>query len=330
MTSRKGYCTYFASAMTVLCRLNGLPARYVEGYLAEPDSTGKTILSGMNAHAWTEVYFQGFGWLTFDATPSERNGKNAETNVQDKKQSDIPEETPAPSPTPTPAPAPTPTPTPSPATEPSPESRPTPTPPSQEDLKPSPDPANTITPESSENNDHSVPSEEPQKTTPERDRNDAGPEFPWLIVPILMIIILILRIVLTSPSVKAKFAGSDRKAAGIWIQEITDVMAAEHITRKSGETPLGFSERIDRTGIYSVNMRPVGEIISIMSYSRSGITAESVSTIRDTAVILKSEISKPAKARYWIRRIFLLAKGRKRYYQRNENLSKDSNPSIIK
>ena len=66
---RKGYCTYFASAMTVLCRIQGIPARYVTGYIARPDETGHALVTGEHAHAWTEVYLNGFGWLTLDATP---------------------------------------------------------------------------------------------------------------------------------------------------------------------------------------------------------------------------------------------------------------------
>ena len=69
LDTKEGYCTYFASAMTVLCRMVGLPARYVEGYMAEPDENGEAVVTGLSAHAWTEVYFKGFGWLTFDATP---------------------------------------------------------------------------------------------------------------------------------------------------------------------------------------------------------------------------------------------------------------------
>ena len=58
---RRGYCTYFATAMTVLCRLSGVPARYVTGYLAAPDENGMAYVTGEHAHAWTEVYLNGFG-----------------------------------------------------------------------------------------------------------------------------------------------------------------------------------------------------------------------------------------------------------------------------
>ncbi len=107
---KEGYCTYFASAMTVMCRMAGLPARYVEGFIADPDSEGFAYVTGEDAHAWTEVYFEGFGWVPFDATPS-----------QDEKD-DPPQNDNQPEPTPTPTPPPpeqedeqdTPTPTPPP------------------------------------------------------------------------------------------------------------------------------------------------------------------------------------------------------------------------
>ncbi|MGE5614227.1 MAG: transglutaminase-like domain-containing protein [Bacillota bacterium] len=70
---KEGYCTYFASAMTVLARCAGLPARYVEGYMlpSEPleDNRSAYIVSNMQAHAWVEIYLEGYGWLPFEPTP---------------------------------------------------------------------------------------------------------------------------------------------------------------------------------------------------------------------------------------------------------------------
>ena len=68
LDSRTGYCSYFATAMAVMGRLAGLPTRYVEGYYARPGAEGGTVLTGMDAHAWAEVYFEGLGWVPFDAT----------------------------------------------------------------------------------------------------------------------------------------------------------------------------------------------------------------------------------------------------------------------
>jgi len=67
---KQGYCTYYASAMTVLVRSIGIPARYVEGYVLPPMPTsGDTYeVTNEQAHAWVEVYFEGFGWVPFEPT----------------------------------------------------------------------------------------------------------------------------------------------------------------------------------------------------------------------------------------------------------------------
>ena len=66
----EGYCTYYASAMTVLARLAGLPARYVTGYgLKQADRRPQTtayIATNATAHAWSQIYFYGIGWVDFD------------------------------------------------------------------------------------------------------------------------------------------------------------------------------------------------------------------------------------------------------------------------
>jgi len=66
---REGYCTYYASAMAIMCRSIGLPARYVEGYIMPETSTnGVYDVTNLQAHAWVEVYFEGFGWVPFEPT----------------------------------------------------------------------------------------------------------------------------------------------------------------------------------------------------------------------------------------------------------------------
>lgn len=77
--SRRGYCTYFAGALTVLCRSAGIPARVVSGFV-NPEWTEdgqRGILREANAHAWTEVWVEGRGWTSVDATPPENRGNNA-------------------------------------------------------------------------------------------------------------------------------------------------------------------------------------------------------------------------------------------------------------
>jgi hypothetical protein len=69
---RAGHCEYFASAMTIMLRTLGIPARYVTGFAPGEynDVAGDYIVRASDAHAWVEVYFPGYGWLTFDPTPA--------------------------------------------------------------------------------------------------------------------------------------------------------------------------------------------------------------------------------------------------------------------
>jgi len=68
---RSGNCEYFASAMTVMLRGIGIPARYVTGFLAGEynDVGGDYIVRESDAHAWVEVFFPDYGWITVDPTP---------------------------------------------------------------------------------------------------------------------------------------------------------------------------------------------------------------------------------------------------------------------
>ncbi|RMF87713.1 MAG: DUF4129 domain-containing protein, partial [Nitrospinota bacterium] len=70
--SRAGHCEYFASAMTLLLRTLGIPARYVTGFQrGEWNDFGRYFLVRQrDAHAWVEAYFPAYGWLAFDPTPS--------------------------------------------------------------------------------------------------------------------------------------------------------------------------------------------------------------------------------------------------------------------
>ncbi len=67
--SRRGYCEHFATTMVVMLRLQGIPARLVEGYLpGERDAAGEETIRRSGAHAWVEAWFPGYGWVDFDPT----------------------------------------------------------------------------------------------------------------------------------------------------------------------------------------------------------------------------------------------------------------------
>ncbi len=71
LADRQGNCVNFASALVVMLRSAGVPARFVQGYLgSEIDANGKQLLIyGRDAHAWAEVYFPDYGWIIAEATP---------------------------------------------------------------------------------------------------------------------------------------------------------------------------------------------------------------------------------------------------------------------
>ncbi len=75
--SRRGNSAAFASAAVLAYREQGIPARYVEGYVLGPSSvrdmraagTPSIVLTDHNAHAWVEVYLDGAGWTPIEVTP---------------------------------------------------------------------------------------------------------------------------------------------------------------------------------------------------------------------------------------------------------------------
>ena len=71
LQTHQGYCTYYASAMTIMARMLGVPARIVNGFSqGHFDPQLKVwVVNGSDAHSWVQVYFPGFGWINFDPTP---------------------------------------------------------------------------------------------------------------------------------------------------------------------------------------------------------------------------------------------------------------------
>jgi protein-glutamine gamma-glutamyltransferase len=68
---KKGHCEYFASAMTVMLRSIGIPARLVNGFqsgIFNPISK-QFVIRASDAHSWVEANIRNHGWMTFDPTP---------------------------------------------------------------------------------------------------------------------------------------------------------------------------------------------------------------------------------------------------------------------
>ncbi|MDF2814314.1 MAG: transglutaminase protein, partial [Paenibacillus sp.] len=83
---QEGYCDYYSTAMVVMSRSLGIPARWVKGYSSgvnvlttedglgpeqipvDPNGSGDYTVRNSDAHSWAEVYFAGYGWIPFEPT----------------------------------------------------------------------------------------------------------------------------------------------------------------------------------------------------------------------------------------------------------------------
>jgi hypothetical protein len=115
-TGKKGYCMHFAAAGTLILRELGIPARYAAGYVVkssafseDEDGTYTATVLDRNAHAWTEIYLDNYGWVPIEMTPgyseagtalptdeeavSERDrNEQASSEMEDTRQKDDTEE----------------------------------------------------------------------------------------------------------------------------------------------------------------------------------------------------------------------------------------------
>ncbi len=84
LEQKSGYCVHFSAAMAVMAREVGIPSRIAVGYTAGSRATAFDTLedgvqmrgfevTGRDAHAWPELYFEGLGWVPFEPTPSRGN-----------------------------------------------------------------------------------------------------------------------------------------------------------------------------------------------------------------------------------------------------------------
>jgi transglutaminase-like putative cysteine protease len=77
--TKAGFCQQYATTMAVLVRELGLPARIAVGYQAGTlQDDGTYLVQSKNAHAWVEVFFEGYGWLPFEPTPGHGTHPSAE------------------------------------------------------------------------------------------------------------------------------------------------------------------------------------------------------------------------------------------------------------
>jgi len=278
VNTKEGYCTYFASAMTVLCRMVGLPARYVEGYLAEPDGDGHAYVTGMHGHAWTEVYFEGFGWLTFDATP-------AQNRVSETPQEMLPPEPEQPEQTPEPSQQP-------PTDEPTPSPEPENVPPAMEN-EPTPTPEPPIAPDQQPDQDERM-----------------GWSWLWWLLALLLAAACGLRIWWTLPECCARRAKDEMGRWSAWMQAVGDGLRVAGLPREANESPMAYMRRVDGLRRFPVKLLPLGECMALVFYGRVEPEPEETAMAAETYRLLTSRLSRWQQLRLLLTRAFIPQKKR--------------------
>jgi transglutaminase-like putative cysteine protease len=89
--TKKGYCDNFSTAMVVMLRSIGMPARWVKGFTGGDfveildDGKRRQLITNKHAHSWVEVYFPGSGWVPFEPTPGFTNPIPFESTSEEEK-----------------------------------------------------------------------------------------------------------------------------------------------------------------------------------------------------------------------------------------------------
>ena len=306
---RQGYCTSFASAMAVMCRAVGIPARYIEGYAAEPDADGIARVTQQNAHAWVEVYFPGFGWLSFDPTPG--SGQSPDTSEYAPQDEDAPNENPdAPDDDPTPTPSPVPTDTPAPTPSPTPTIAPTPTP-EHSDPNVTPTPELTPTPSPAPS---APPTPAPSPTAPPNpDKPDEPDRFKVLLSAALLLLLLafiVWRLYRCAPSVAASRVRLNGEALLIWYAAIEEALRAMGIVPEPDEAPATFLDRAQHTLGKSPDLMRLAKGVCAARYSRHKLSQKPIDHARSVYRALLERLSFTQVIRMYVRRILL---GKKLY-----------------
>lgn len=105
LETRQGYCVQFASAMVMMARHEGIPARMAVGFLpGQRQTDGTWAVRASDAHTWPELYIDGLGWIRFEPTPG-RAGNTPPGYAQ--TETEVPESDPTEGADPTPTAEPT-------------------------------------------------------------------------------------------------------------------------------------------------------------------------------------------------------------------------------
>ena len=285
LEEKRGYCTSFASALTVLARAAGIPARYVEGYAASPDGDSIARVTQQDAHAWTEIYFPGFGWLPFDPTPGAGSAPDYGSDTPDPSgdssdnSSDDPSDEPSEEPEAaqsTPSPTPTPVPTPSPTPE-------------------HHDPYITPTPEITP-----APTPQPTPTIPPAPDKD-DPSFPSaalaLLLLLLLLVLIVLRLVFTAPArVAARYHSPDDQVL-VWYHALAQALASMDLPRLAGEAPATYLLRCQEALGSRIMLMKLGKSLCVARYSPRRLKPAAVQKAQETYRAVYAQLTPMQKIR---------------------------------
>ena len=300
--SKEGYCSYFASAMTVLSRIAGLPARYVEGYYVKD---GQTILTGENAHAWVEIYLNGVGWTAFDPTARAmqaqgdmaRQGGDEESNSDpDDHEGTPPDNTPTPSVPPGDG-EPTPTPDPNQG--------------SQDNPTPSPEPSSepSSQPED-QDNPFAGTNDQDDWNGSSKQNKKKNPAWLWILLGVLFFLLLIAaavlvlhrRLEMTDPLRMCVKTRSAQTAALILYRAILTLLSQAGQLPVSGETPLQFARRVVKSMPNEHYEAFVEEVVR-SRYSGKNVTRATIDLGRNAYQAFLMSMNRGERLRYTLRRV---------------------------
>ncbi len=286
MDERKGYCTYLASAMTVMARLAQIPARYVEGYSVKADASGETVVTGMSAHAWSELYFAGVGWIPFNVsvvnTLSDIESSGTEGSHTDNS-------------TPEPTPTPEPTEEPDPASNPHPDQTPKPQTDLPDDVADEP----TVQPD----------------TTPEPESDSEPPQehsSVWKLLLFIFGILVLLLVVAVFIVYRLRITDSSFIAAGekdlslkvmVWYRTALTLLAVNALYVEGGETMQAFSQRAISSGYADDSFAKFSEAVTDMQYAGKSASSQTVKLGRSACRDIRKHLTNRQKLAYTMKRL---------------------------
>ncbi|MEG0144660.1 MAG: transglutaminase domain-containing protein, partial [Clostridia bacterium] len=266
LEGKTGYCSYFASAMAVMARMAGLPSRYVEGYLVPVRDGGVTTVTGKNAHAWVEIYFEGAGWIPFNPTPGSGDSYDPDAGSAGNGGSGKT------------------------------------APPPQEDPNESPDPTAAPTPEPTD----APPEEQPPEDQPPEDQPPAIQGLWWLLVLIPIAgaaFFVVKRLRDSDPCRITKGRKSASEKLLIWYRALILVLEAQGQVPGASETPVQFAARLESAAIADAKLSCVMHQLSLSRYAGRKPDANTLAQAQAAYAQLTAQLKPPERLRWLAHRL---------------------------